>query len=66
MSDKIKPDWAGDDLLSRFVNVLIQTKPIYAVMKQQARQVLVKTAEKNGIPWRKNYEESPVMKLVSV
>jgi len=57
MNDKLKPDWAGDDLLSRFVNVLIQTKPIYAVMKRQARQVLIKTAEKNGIPWRKNYEE---------
>jgi len=28
---------------------LIQTKPIYAVIKQQARQVLIKTAEKNGI-----------------
>lgn len=57
MTDKLKPDWAGNDILSRFVNVLIQTKPIYAVMKQQARQVIVKTAEKNGIPWRKNYSE---------
>ncbi|MEW6498378.1 MAG: class I SAM-dependent methyltransferase [Cyanobacteriota bacterium] len=57
MSDKLKPDWAGDDLLSRFVNLLIQTKPIYKLMKRQARQVLVKTAEKNGIPWRKNYKE---------
>ena len=56
MTNKLKPDWAGDDFLSRFVNVLIQTKPIYAVMKQQARQVIVKTAEKNGIPWRKNRE----------
>lgn len=56
MQEKIKPDWAGDDLLSQFVNVLIQTKPIYALMKRQARQVLVKTAEKNGIPWRRNYE----------
>lgn len=55
--DKIKPDWAGDDLLSRLVNVLIQTKPIYNVMKHQARQVLIKTAEKNGIPWRKGYQE---------
>ncbi len=53
---KSKPDWAGDDLLSRFVNLLIQTKPIYGVMKHQARKVLIKTAEKNGIPWRKNYE----------
>lgn len=57
MTHQSKPAWAGDDLLSRFVNVLIQTKPIYAVMKQQARQVLIKTAEKNGISWRENYEK---------
>jgi SAM-dependent methyltransferase len=56
MSLQRKPAWAGDDLLSRCVNVLIQTKPIYAVMKRQARQVLIKTAEKNDIPWRKHYE----------
>lgn len=51
-----KPAWAGNDFLSRCVNLLIQTKPIYAVMKQQARQVLIKTAEKNGIRWRQQYE----------
>lgn len=56
MNNKIKPDWAGEDLLSRFINLLIQTRPIYSLMKNQARQVLIKTAEKNGIPWRKNYE----------
>lgn len=56
MSHPSKPAWAGDDLLSRFVNVLIQTKPIYALMKQQARQVLISTAEKNGIPWRQRYK----------
>ncbi|KOP27368.1 methyltransferase type 11 [Hapalosiphon sp. MRB220] len=56
MKDKIKPDWAGEGLLSQFVNLLIQTKPIYNLMKHQARQVIIKTAEKNGIPWRKNYE----------
>ncbi|TVP65094.1 MAG: class I SAM-dependent methyltransferase [Leptolyngbya sp. LCM1.Bin17] len=49
---KLKPDWTGDDRLSQVVNRLIQTKPIYALMKQQARQVLIKTAEKNGVPWR--------------
>jgi ubiquinone/menaquinone biosynthesis C-methylase UbiE len=49
---KLKPDWAGDDWLSRLVNRLIQTKPIYRVMKRQARQVLIKTAEKNGVAWR--------------
>ena len=55
MNSKAKPDWAGDDLLSRFVNRLIQTRPIYRVMRIQARKVLIKTAEKNGIPWRENY-----------
>lgn len=54
---KLKPAWAGNDLLSRFVNLLIKTKPIYGIMKSQARQVLIKTAEKNGIPWRNNYQE---------
>lgn len=57
MSQQGKPAWAGDDLLSRCVNGLIRTKPIYALLKQQARQVLIKTAEKNGIPWRQHYEE---------
>jgi ubiquinone/menaquinone biosynthesis C-methylase UbiE len=55
-STKLKPDWAGADLLSRFVNLLIRTKPIYALMKQQARKVLIKTAEKNGVPWRNTYK----------
>jgi ubiquinone/menaquinone biosynthesis C-methylase UbiE len=57
MRAKIKPDWAGEDLLSRLVNLLIKTKPIYSLMKHQARQVLIDTAEKNGISWRSNYRE---------
>ena len=56
MPTKLKPDWAGEDWLSKLVNLLIQTKPIYAVMKRQARKVLIKTAEKNGIPWRQTYQ----------
>lgn len=56
-ASKAKPDWAGADLLSRIVNLLIQTKPIYALMKQQARRVLIKTAEKNGVAWRQTYQE---------
>ena len=56
-TDKRKPDWAGDDLLSRLVNLLIKTKPIYSIMKLQARKVLIQTAEKNGIRWRENYQE---------
>ena len=54
---KLKPDWAGQDFLSRLVNLMIQTKPLYALMKRQARQVLIKTAEKNGIPWRQTYHD---------
>jgi ubiquinone/menaquinone biosynthesis C-methylase UbiE len=54
---KAKPDWAGEDLLSRLVNLLIKTKPIYNLMKHQARQVLIDTAEKNKISWRSNYRE---------
>ncbi|MFQ4138741.1 class I SAM-dependent methyltransferase [Nodosilinea sp. PGN35] len=49
---KLKPDWAGDDFLSRLVNRAIQTPALYSLMKRQARQVLIKTAEKNGVPWR--------------
>lgn len=56
MTPKLKPDWAGEDWLSKLVNLLIQTQPIYAVLKQQARKVLIKTAEKNGIPWRQAYQ----------
>jgi hypothetical protein len=56
LPEKLKPDWAGDDLLSRLVNLLIQTKPIYRLMQGQARRVLINTAEKNGIPWRENYQ----------
>lgn len=57
MNKKLKPDWAGKDLLSQFVNMLIKTEPIYKVMKYQARQVIIKTAEKNGVAWRQNYEK---------
>ncbi|MEM9215631.1 MAG: class I SAM-dependent methyltransferase [Cyanobacteria bacterium P01_F01_bin.150] len=64
---KVKPDWAGDDFLSRLVNLLINTKPIYRLMKQQARRVLIRTAEKNGIPWRRTcqeFEQSTVKDLL--
>jgi ubiquinone/menaquinone biosynthesis C-methylase UbiE len=68
MTEKLKPDWAGTDLLSRFVNRLIETKPLYQIMKQQARKVLINTAEKNGVAWRKNYqrlESSPAKSLLA-
>lgn len=52
-TDKLKPDWAGDDLLARVVNLLIKTKPIYRIMQRQARRVLINTAEKMGYPGAK-------------
>ena len=42
---------AGDALLSRMVNTAIGIKPLFAVMKVAAKQVLKSTAERNGIPW---------------
>ncbi len=63
MGPQSKPAWAGDDLLSRSVNLLIHTKPIYAVMKQQARRVMIKTAEKKGVPWRSHYKELAALGL---
>jgi ubiquinone/menaquinone biosynthesis C-methylase UbiE len=57
MTGKLKPDWAGENLLSQVVNGLIKTKPIYGLMKQQARKVLINTAEKNGIPWRQTVRD---------
>lgn len=56
-TNKLKPDWAGDDLISRMVNALINVPFLFNLMKQQARSVIIKTAEKNGIPWRKSYQE---------
>jgi len=53
---KLKPNWAGEDWQSRLVNLLIKTKPIYALMKRQARRTLIKTAEKKGIPWREQVQ----------
>lgn len=47
-----KPAWAGDDVLSGLVNALITFKPLFGIMKVAARNTLISTAEKNGIPWR--------------
>lgn len=43
---------AGDDLLSKMVNMAIQTKPLYAVMKTLAKKTIRDTAEGRGIPWQ--------------
>ncbi len=53
-------------MLSRAVNTLIGIKPLYSVMKVAAKQVLVDTANKNGIPWQKtvrDLQNSPEVRL---
>ena len=50
---KTKPDWAGDDMLSKLVDAAIGNELLYEkIMKPMARQTLINTAEKNGIAWR--------------
>ena len=50
---KAKPDWAGDDLLSKAVDAAIGNKLLYeGLMKPMARRTLINTAEKNGVAWR--------------
>jgi len=57
-TDKIKPDWAGDDMLSRVVNAAIGNSVLYeGLMKPMARRTLINTAEKNGVAWRDTAEE---------
>ncbi|KAL4427656.1 hypothetical protein ABPG75_001745 [Micractinium tetrahymenae] len=46
-----KPKWAGDDLLSRLVNVVINS-PLFGVLKEGARKRIKQTAESRGVPWQ--------------
>ncbi|XP_024370802.2 uncharacterized protein [Physcomitrium patens] len=50
--DLDRPRYTGNDPLSRFVSSLIAIKPLFDVMKLVARQVFIRTAEKNGVDWR--------------
>ena len=43
---------SGDDTLSRFVNLLISIRPLYAAMKVAAKAVLQRSAEDAGVDWR--------------
>jgi len=50
---KTKPDWAGDDVLSKLVDAAIANEVLYErIMKPMARRTLINTAEKNGVMWR--------------
>ncbi|CAM9821743.1 unnamed protein product, partial [Chrysoparadoxa australica] len=46
-----KPKWAGGGLVSELVNALISYKPLYGLLKVEARKVLIKTAEEKGVNW---------------
>ena len=50
--EKTKPSWAAGGFVSDLVNALIKVKPLFFLMKLGARQQLISTAEKNGVPWR--------------
>lgn len=57
-----RPPLSGEGPLSKLANMLISIKPLYSVMKYQARAILIRTAEQNGIPWREvadRLRESP-------
>lgn len=49
--DKGKPDWTGESLLSHLVNVLINTPPLWGVMKYFAKQAIKNTAKSKGVDW---------------
>ena len=40
------------DLTSRFINFILSIKPLDKLLKNQARQMMIKRAEKMGVPWR--------------
>jgi ubiquinone/menaquinone biosynthesis C-methylase UbiE len=44
-------------LASRLVNGVLAIKPLYSLAKHQARQMMIKRAEKIGVPWIKEVEE---------
>jgi len=48
---------AGDDLLSQVVNAAIGFKPLFSVMKVAAKQVVQRSAEKCGVPWRQRVKD---------
>ncbi|NEP10105.1 MAG: class I SAM-dependent methyltransferase [Symploca sp. SIO2C1] len=46
-----------DRLASRIVNGILSIKPLASLAKYQARNMMIKRAEKMGIPWRQQVEE---------
>jgi len=44
-------------LASRMVNGILSIKPLASLAKHQARTMMIKRAEKMGVPWKKQVEE---------
>lgn len=44
-------------LASRLINGLLSVKPLGNLAKQQARSMIIKRAEKMGVPWRERVQE---------
>jgi hypothetical protein len=42
---------AGDKLMSKVVNWMIHTKPVFGVMKLGAKAVMKRTSRKAGVDW---------------
>ncbi|CAM6097955.1 unnamed protein product [Calypogeia fissa] len=49
--------WAGDDPLARFVTGLVSIEPLYRAITFVAQKVMIRTAEKSGVPWQKMVKE---------
>ncbi|HLO85907.1 MAG TPA: class I SAM-dependent methyltransferase [Nostocaceae cyanobacterium] len=45
------------DLASRLVNSVLAVKPLASLAKHQARQMMIKRAEKIGVPWTQEVEQ---------
>ncbi|WIA18673.1 hypothetical protein OEZ85_003377 [Tetradesmus obliquus] len=50
-NDTAQPDWTGDKLLSRAVNWMIASKPIFGVMKAAAKAVMKRASRRAGMDW---------------
>ena len=45
------------DLVSQLINTILSIKPLANLAKTQARKMIIKRAEKIGVPWRKQAQE---------
>lgn len=53
-------------MLSKLVNMAIQSKPLYGVMKMMAKKTMRDTAEGRGIPWEGNIRDLTAQLEVSI